>query len=249
MVQSWFWRHRWEGRCNEVSFSCGDCILWYIYLFKLYLNISYCLPRMLELHNATVNVVQMTKKACFCGFYSSINIGEWSHYFYRDQSVVPTKWEPWDENNQFSLLYCRKQRCGSILPALAAPSSQESEPNMWGKMADEERWLLIFQSQRQFSFNRNILSTKNNGKWGQMKTYLISPLLKLLSWVVEHMGDSPKKTSLQSVLSAGKTKVSFLPYDWSSNSSHWAWPHNCIQTQLLTMSLCCLSTFSWAESS
>ncbi|KAM6955503.1 uncharacterized protein PEZ65_003342 isoform 2-T3 [Lycodopsis pacificus] len=43
---------------------------------------------------------------------------------------------------------------------------------------------------------------------------------KLLTWVVEHMGDSPKKTSLQGVLSAGKTKVSFLPYDWSSNSSH-----------------------------
>ncbi|KAG7241674.1 hypothetical protein INR49_025139 [Caranx melampygus] len=43
---------------------------------------------------------------------------------------------------------------------------------------------------------------------------------KLLNWVLEHMGDSPKKTSLQGVLSAGKTKVSFLPYDWSSNSSH-----------------------------
>ncbi|CAJ1079904.1 uncharacterized protein LOC109998469 isoform X2 [Xyrichtys novacula] len=43
---------------------------------------------------------------------------------------------------------------------------------------------------------------------------------KLLKWVLEHMGDSPKKTSLQDVLSAGKTKVSFLPYDWSTNSSH-----------------------------
>lgn len=43
---------------------------------------------------------------------------------------------------------------------------------------------------------------------------------KLLNWVLEHMGDSPKKTSLQGVLSAGKTKVSFLPYDWSVNSSH-----------------------------
>ncbi|KAM9343028.1 uncharacterized protein KZ484_015654 [Pholidichthys leucotaenia] len=43
---------------------------------------------------------------------------------------------------------------------------------------------------------------------------------KLLKWVLEHMGDSPKKTSLQGVLSTGKTKVSFLPYDWSSNSSH-----------------------------
>ncbi|XP_069010641.1 uncharacterized protein [Embiotoca jacksoni] len=43
---------------------------------------------------------------------------------------------------------------------------------------------------------------------------------KLLKWVLKHMGDSPKKTSLQDVLSTGKTKVSFLPYDWSSNSSH-----------------------------
>ncbi|TNN03160.1 hypothetical protein fugu_000189 [Takifugu bimaculatus] len=43
---------------------------------------------------------------------------------------------------------------------------------------------------------------------------------KLLKWIVEHMGDSPKKTSLQGVISDGKTKVSFLPYDWSSNSSH-----------------------------
>lgn len=43
---------------------------------------------------------------------------------------------------------------------------------------------------------------------------------KLLGWVLDHMGDSPKKTSLQGVVSAGKTKVSFLPYDWSSNSTH-----------------------------
>ncbi|XP_076018144.1 uncharacterized protein LOC143009926 [Genypterus blacodes] len=43
---------------------------------------------------------------------------------------------------------------------------------------------------------------------------------KLLTWVLEHMGDSPKKNSLQSVISGGKTKVTFLPYDWSSNSSH-----------------------------
>ncbi|XP_054642972.1 uncharacterized protein zgc:152951 [Dunckerocampus dactyliophorus] len=43
---------------------------------------------------------------------------------------------------------------------------------------------------------------------------------KLLKWVLEHMSDSPKKTSLQGVISAGKTKVTFLPYDWSSNSSH-----------------------------
>ncbi|KAM9804925.1 uncharacterized protein ACB057_006803 [Neosynchiropus ocellatus] len=43
---------------------------------------------------------------------------------------------------------------------------------------------------------------------------------KLLSWILDHMGDSPKKTSLKGVLSGGKTKVSYLPYDWSSNSSH-----------------------------
>ncbi|XP_061697698.1 uncharacterized protein zgc:152951 isoform X2 [Syngnathoides biaculeatus] len=43
---------------------------------------------------------------------------------------------------------------------------------------------------------------------------------KLLKWVLKHMGESPKKTSLMGVLSGGKTKVSFLPYDWSSNSSH-----------------------------
>uniref|UniRef100_A0A3P9H7B5 Zgc:152951 n=1 Tax=Oryzias latipes TaxID=8090 RepID=A0A3P9H7B5_ORYLA len=43
---------------------------------------------------------------------------------------------------------------------------------------------------------------------------------KLLKWVLDHMSDSPKKTSLQGILSGGKTKVSFLPYDWSSNSSH-----------------------------
>ncbi|XP_019945757.1 uncharacterized protein [Paralichthys olivaceus] len=42
----------------------------------------------------------------------------------------------------------------------------------------------------------------------------------LLKWVLEHMGDSPKKTSLQGIISAGKTKVTFLPYDWSSNGTH-----------------------------
>ncbi|XP_020775994.2 LOW QUALITY PROTEIN: uncharacterized protein zgc:152951 [Boleophthalmus pectinirostris] len=43
---------------------------------------------------------------------------------------------------------------------------------------------------------------------------------KLLNWVLEHMADSPKKSSLQDILSVGKTKVSYLPYDWTSNSSH-----------------------------
>lgn len=43
---------------------------------------------------------------------------------------------------------------------------------------------------------------------------------KLLHWVLEHMGDSPKKNSLHSLLSAGKTKIGYLPYDWSTNSTH-----------------------------
>ncbi|XP_077392370.1 uncharacterized protein LOC144030181 [Festucalex cinctus] len=43
---------------------------------------------------------------------------------------------------------------------------------------------------------------------------------KLLNWVLKHMSDSPKKSSLKGVISAGKPKVSYLPYDWSSNSSH-----------------------------
>ncbi|XP_037096356.1 uncharacterized protein zgc:152951 [Syngnathus acus] len=41
---------------------------------------------------------------------------------------------------------------------------------------------------------------------------------ELLKWVLKHMSDSPKKTSLKSVLSAGKVKISYLPYDWSPNS-------------------------------
>uniref|UniRef100_A0A3P8XNY3 Uncharacterized protein n=2 Tax=Esox lucius TaxID=8010 RepID=A0A3P8XNY3_ESOLU len=43
---------------------------------------------------------------------------------------------------------------------------------------------------------------------------------KLLNWILEHMGKSPKRSSLQSVLSSGKIKVSYLPYDWSTNNSH-----------------------------
>ncbi|XP_057708169.1 uncharacterized protein zgc:152951 isoform X2 [Corythoichthys intestinalis] len=42
----------------------------------------------------------------------------------------------------------------------------------------------------------------------------------LLQWVLKHMSDSPKKTSLKGVLGDRKVKVSYLPYDWSSNSSH-----------------------------
>uniref|UniRef100_A0A1A8P7D1 DUF547 domain-containing protein n=1 Tax=Nothobranchius rachovii TaxID=451742 RepID=A0A1A8P7D1_9TELE len=43
---------------------------------------------------------------------------------------------------------------------------------------------------------------------------------KVLKWVLDHMGDSEKKTSLRGVLSSGKIKVTFLSYDWSSNNSH-----------------------------
>ncbi|KAJ8013045.1 hypothetical protein DPEC_G00049230 [Dallia pectoralis] len=43
---------------------------------------------------------------------------------------------------------------------------------------------------------------------------------KLLNWILEHMGKSPKKTSLQSVLSSGTIKVRYLPYDWSTNNTH-----------------------------
>ncbi|KAL4635700.1 hypothetical protein GN956_G12993 [Arapaima gigas] len=41
---------------------------------------------------------------------------------------------------------------------------------------------------------------------------------KLLSWIVTHMSESPKKASLQALLATGKYKVSYLPYDWSTNS-------------------------------
>lgn len=50
--------------------------------------------------------------------------------------------------------------------------------------------------------------------------FIFALVHQLLHWVLDHMGDSPKKSSLQDVLSAGKTKISFLPYDWSTNSSH-----------------------------
>ncbi|XP_050975794.1 uncharacterized protein zgc:152951 isoform X2 [Labeo rohita] len=42
---------------------------------------------------------------------------------------------------------------------------------------------------------------------------------KLLNWVFEHMGASQKKRNLQTLLSDGKVKVSYLPYDWSINST------------------------------
>ncbi|KAL2081726.1 hypothetical protein ACEWY4_023579 [Coilia grayii] len=42
---------------------------------------------------------------------------------------------------------------------------------------------------------------------------------KLLDWILNHMSDSTKKVNLQSLLSSGSIKVSFMPYDWSSNST------------------------------
>lgn len=42
---------------------------------------------------------------------------------------------------------------------------------------------------------------------------------KLLNWVFDHMGASQKKLSLKALLSAGNVKVSYLPYDWSINST------------------------------
>ncbi|XP_077072838.1 uncharacterized protein LOC143723877 isoform X3 [Siphateles boraxobius] len=43
---------------------------------------------------------------------------------------------------------------------------------------------------------------------------------KLLNWVFDHMGASEKKRNLQCLLSEGKVKVSYLPYDWSINSTN-----------------------------
>uniref|UniRef100_A0A4W4EH91 Glutaredoxin domain-containing protein n=1 Tax=Electrophorus electricus TaxID=8005 RepID=A0A4W4EH91_ELEEL len=42
---------------------------------------------------------------------------------------------------------------------------------------------------------------------------------KLLNWVVDHMGESEKKSRLKILLSAGNVKVSYLLYDWSTNST------------------------------
>ncbi|GAA6108179.1 uncharacterized protein zgc:152951 isoform X1 [Tachysurus ichikawai] len=43
---------------------------------------------------------------------------------------------------------------------------------------------------------------------------------QLLNWVFNHMRASQKKTSLKTLLSAGNVKVSYMPYDWSTNSTH-----------------------------
>ncbi|XP_016306303.1 uncharacterized protein LOC107661305 isoform X3 [Sinocyclocheilus anshuiensis] len=42
---------------------------------------------------------------------------------------------------------------------------------------------------------------------------------KLLNWVFDHMGASQKKRTLQALLSEGKVKMSYMPYDWSINST------------------------------
>ncbi|KAJ8350354.1 hypothetical protein SKAU_G00254840 [Synaphobranchus kaupii] len=41
---------------------------------------------------------------------------------------------------------------------------------------------------------------------------------KVLNWILNHMSDSPKKSSLQALLKAAGLKVSYMPYDWSTNS-------------------------------
>ncbi|XP_067941492.1 uncharacterized protein [Watersipora subatra] len=40
----------------------------------------------------------------------------------------------------------------------------------------------------------------------------------LLNWICSNMDESKKKADLQQLVSEGKTKVTFLPYDWSVNS-------------------------------
>uniref|UniRef100_A0A8C9SEZ6 Zgc:152951 n=1 Tax=Scleropages formosus TaxID=113540 RepID=A0A8C9SEZ6_SCLFO len=42
--------------------------------------------------------------------------------------------------------------------------------------------------------------------------------MKVLSWIVTHMNESPKKSSLQALLATTNYKVNYLPYDWSTNS-------------------------------
>ncbi|XP_078088961.1 uncharacterized protein LOC144506558 [Mustelus asterias] len=42
---------------------------------------------------------------------------------------------------------------------------------------------------------------------------------KLLSWLLEHLGDSPKKAALKELLDHGEIKIATLPYDWSTNST------------------------------
>ncbi|GCC33438.1 hypothetical protein chiPu_0011907 [Chiloscyllium punctatum] len=41
---------------------------------------------------------------------------------------------------------------------------------------------------------------------------------KLLNWVLEHLGESPKKKVLKELQAQGDIKLTYLPYDWSSNA-------------------------------
>ncbi|GCB69904.1 uncharacterized protein [Scyliorhinus torazame] len=41
---------------------------------------------------------------------------------------------------------------------------------------------------------------------------------RLLNWLFEHLGDSPKKKALEELLKHGDIKIGSLPYDWSTNS-------------------------------
>ncbi|KAI5621160.1 hypothetical protein C0J50_19095 [Silurus asotus] len=43
---------------------------------------------------------------------------------------------------------------------------------------------------------------------------------KLLNWVLTHMRASQKKKSLKTLLSTGNVKVSYMPYDWSTDITH-----------------------------
>lgn len=69
---------------------------------------------------------------------------------------------------------------------------------------------------------------------------------QLLNWVFDHMGASEKKKNLQSLLSAGKVKVSYLPYDWSINSTDWTKPHSHAHDHSITDSLWALC-FYWTH--
>ncbi len=60
------------------------------------------------------------------------------------------------------------------------------------------------------------------------------------------MGASQKKRTLQTLLSEGKVKVSYLPYDWSINSTDWTKPHSHAHDHSNTDSLWVLC-FCWTR--
>ncbi|XP_032888496.1 uncharacterized protein LOC116980420 isoform X2 [Amblyraja radiata] len=41
---------------------------------------------------------------------------------------------------------------------------------------------------------------------------------KLLKWVFDHLRDSPKKTAMKELMAKGNVKITYLPYDWSTNA-------------------------------